>query len=101
RGIAQSLTSPYNPDPQKYHAISLTREEFDDALDRLAAANIPLHQDREESWREFVEWRVNYDFTLLSLAHTLMAPEAPWTSDRVPTPFDSSLKETAEPRRAR
>jgi hypothetical protein len=101
RGIAQSLTSPYNPDPQKHHAISLKREEFDDALDRLAAADIPLHQDREQAWREFVEWRVNYDFTLLSLAHTLMAPEAPWTSDRAPTPFDSSLKDTVEPRRAR
>ncbi|HET9110742.1 MAG TPA: hypothetical protein VFN78_07955 [Ktedonobacterales bacterium] len=92
RGIAESLAAPYNPDPQKTHAISVTRQEFDDALARLAAADIPLHEDRDQAWREFAEWRVHYDFTLLSLARMLMAPEAPWTADRRPTPYDPSLK---------
>jgi hypothetical protein len=64
--------------------ISITRPEFDAALDKLAAAGVPLKADRDAAWQDFGGWRVNYDSTLHSLADLVMAPEAPWSSDRAP-----------------
>jgi hypothetical protein len=62
--------------------ISIRREEFDDALNRLAAGNVCLKEDRDQAWRDYAGWRVNYDVVLLVLCSLTMAPEAPWSSDR-------------------
>ena len=62
--------------------ISIDRTEFDAAYDRLAAAGLPLKPDRDQCWRDFAGWRVNYDTVLLDLARLTMAPYAPWSSDR-------------------
>ena len=64
------------------HPISVRREEFDAALDRLALAGARLKPDRDRAWQDFAGWRVNYDDVLLSLAGLTMAPIAPWSSDR-------------------
>jgi len=66
--------------------ISITREEFDAALDRLAAQGIPIHADRDRIWQDFGGWRVNYDRVLLALCSLTHAPPAPWSSDRAPKP---------------
>ncbi len=57
-------------------------------LDRLAAEGIPLKADREQAWRDFAGWRVNYDSCVLGLAQMVLAPRAPWTSDRPPVGGD-------------
>jgi hypothetical protein len=72
----------YNPHPTPDDPISISREEFDDACEQLAAARVPLKPDRDRAWRDFKGWRVNYDKVLLSLAGLTMAPYAPWSSDR-------------------
>jgi hypothetical protein len=72
---------PYDPDPAPDDPISIAREEFDEACDELAAAGIPL-RDRDEAWRHFQGWRVNYDRVLVGLARLTSAPYAPWSSDR-------------------
>ena len=64
--------------------ISISRDEFNAALDQLAESGVPLKTDRERAWIDFAGWRVNYDFTLLTLARLTMAPATPWTSDRAP-----------------
>ena len=64
--------------------ISITRAEFDAACEQLAAEKVPLKADREQAWRDFGGWRVNYDFVLLRLCTLTMAPPAPWSSDRAP-----------------
>jgi hypothetical protein len=51
----------------------------------LAAAGVPLVEDREQAWRDFSGWRVNYDTVLVTLANLVMAPYAPWSSDRSAT----------------
>lgn len=48
--------------------ISVTREEFDDVMAELEAAELPLVVDRELAWRDFRGWRVNYDRSLRTLA---------------------------------
>ncbi len=82
RHIADFFDVPYDPVVSWEHAISVTREEFDDACARLTASGIPLRTDLEKAWRDFVGWRVNYDPVLLELASITIAPYAPWSSDR-------------------
>lgn len=82
RRICDFFGLPYNPNPQRDDPISIRRDEYDDVCDQLAAAGVPMKPDREQAWRDFVGWRVNYDTVLLSLATLTMAPYAPWSSDR-------------------
>lgn len=85
RRIARPFGIAYDPDPAPDDPISIAREEFDEACDRLAASGVPLKADREQAWRDFAGWRVNYDTVLLGLAALIEAPYAPWSSDRSAT----------------
>jgi hypothetical protein len=82
RAIGDFFDVPYEPDPAPTDPISIAREEFDDACATLAAAGVPLKADRDQAWRDFAGWRVNYDTVLLALAALTVAPFAPWSSDR-------------------
>ena len=62
--------------------IHVTRQEFDDAYNHLLSLGVPMRPDREQAWLDFAGWRVNYDAPLLMLCDLVMAPEAPWSSDR-------------------
>jgi hypothetical protein len=72
--------NPHYPD----HPICVDHKEFDDLLNQLATAGLPLKPDREQAWRDFAGWRVNYDRALILLCGLVMAPQAPWSSDRAP-----------------
>jgi len=82
RRIADFFGIPYEAAPQRGDPIAIARSEFDEVCDRLAAAGVPLKEDRDRSWLDFAGWRVNYDTVLLALAGLTMAPYAPWSSDR-------------------
>jgi len=84
QAVAEYFHLPFDPDPRPTDPISIAREEFDDACERLAAAGIPIRADRDQAWRDFNGWRVNYDRALLGLAGLLMVPYAQWSSDRSP-----------------
>ncbi len=83
RHIAGFFKIPYNSNPAPTDHISISREEFDAACDQLANLGVPLKPDRDQSWRDFAGWRVNYDIPLIALARLTMAPYAPWSSDRL------------------
>jgi hypothetical protein len=51
-------------------------------VEELAGAGLPVREDRDQAWRDFAGWRVNYDSVLVDLAARMMAPYAPWSSDR-------------------
>ncbi len=82
RRIADFFGLPYDPEPKATDPISVTREQFDSVFNRLAARGVPMKTDREQAWRDFAGWRVNYDTVLLALADFTLAPEAPWSSDK-------------------
>jgi hypothetical protein len=82
RQICKFFRLPYNPHPERGDPISIAREEFVAAYDRLRDAGLPLKPDRDQAWHDFAGWRVNYDDALLALAHLVSAPYAPWSSDR-------------------
>jgi hypothetical protein len=83
RHIAGFFKIPYNPHPAPTDPISISREEYDAVCEQLASAGVPLKPDRDQCWRDFAGWRVNYDTVLIALARLTMAPEAPWSSDRL------------------
>jgi hypothetical protein len=82
RRICDFFDIPYDPDPNPDDPISIDRSEFDAAYEELASAGVPVRPQREQCWRDFKGWRVNYDTTLLALAGLTAAPYAPWSSDR-------------------
>jgi len=83
--IADYFDIPHPHDP-KYPTVPICvdRTEYDDVVHRLEEAGIPIKADREQAWRDFAGWRVNYDRTLILLCGLVMAPEAPWSGDRAP-----------------
>ncbi len=87
RRIANNFNIPNPQDPGfPANPISISRAEFDDTLAELEASGLPLNADREKAWNDFGGWRVNYDTALTRLCDFLMAPYAPWSSDRAPIP---------------
>ncbi len=99
RAIADYFEITYNLQPLPGDPISVTREEFEAMMDKLAGFAIPLHSERDECWDHFAGWRVNYDEVLLRLAFITTAPYGYWSSDRafawrqedIPVPEESAM----------
>jgi hypothetical protein len=77
---ARGFDIPEDADPTK--GITLTYQEFVDAIDRLARVDFPLERPSEEAWTEFVGWRVNYEAAAYALAYAIDAPPALWSGPR-------------------
>jgi hypothetical protein len=86
RRIAKTFGILYRLDPSPCDTISVTREEFEELYDQLLGDGLPMKGDRDQAWRDFAGWRVNYDDVLVPLARLILAPEAPWSSDRTAYP---------------
>ncbi len=89
RHIADYFAIAYDPTPRPDDPISVSRHEFDLLLVELQAAGVPVKADRDQAFRDWAGWRVNYDAVLIGLASLVTAPEARWSSDRggrQPTP---------------
>lgn len=82
--IADFYGIDHDPDPDPTDPISITRDEWEEVYDGLAAAGLAMVVDRDQAWRDFSGWRVNYDEVLLRMAQLTWAPYAPWSSDRSP-----------------
>ncbi|MGZ5307545.1 MAG: hypothetical protein ACXWEG_12525, partial [Actinomycetota bacterium] len=82
RRIADFYNFAHDADPRPEDPISVTRSEWEEAVASLEGAGVPLKADRDQAWRDFAGWRVNYDAVLLALANLTSAPPAPWSSDR-------------------
>jgi hypothetical protein len=82
RELAAFFRIPFDPDPAPDDPISIARSEFDEVYERLGGAGVPVRPNRERAWRDFAGWRVNYDQVLIALAGVVLAPYAPWSSDR-------------------
>jgi hypothetical protein len=77
---ARGYDIPEDADPND--GITLTYEEFVDAIARLASVDFPLERPSEEAWTDFVGWRVNYEAAAYALARAIDAPPALWSGPR-------------------
>jgi hypothetical protein len=84
RRIAGFFRVPFDEDPHPDDPIAVTRAEYDEMMDNLAESGVPLVADRDQAWRDFAGWRVNYDTVLLALASLTVTPPTPWIGDRSP-----------------
>ncbi len=62
--------------------ISITRDEYLVAIDRLSGVVAIPTDGREDAWLRFAAVRSSYDRALRGLAGLTMATPAPWTTDR-------------------
>ena len=80
--IANTLGWPVDPDPNPEGPISLTFEEFAQAVEMLIEVGYPMELSAEEAWPNFRGWRVNYETNAYRLADRVVAPPAPWSGVR-------------------
>jgi len=80
--IATFFGIQFNQTPQPTDPISVTHFEFKLLLQEMSDAGLPIKTDWEQAWLDYAGWRVNYDVPLVMLSRLVMAPYAPWSSDR-------------------
>jgi hypothetical protein len=62
--------------------ISLSYEEFLDAVTRMQKVDFPIERDPAEAWPDFVGWRVNYEQAAYAVAAAVDAVPAMWSGPR-------------------
>ena len=87
RRIARAMgyDAPDEADPEG--GITLTYEEFQEAVERLRQVGFPITRDPADAWPHFVGWRVNYEQSAYRIAAAVDAVPALWSGPRrIPTP---------------
>ncbi len=77
RRIVMFFKIPFDLNPAATDATSIDRDRFDEALAVLEHSGVSIVADRDQAWRDFNGWRVNYDAVLRALERMTMAP-TPW-----------------------
>lgn len=80
--IARAMRLPVVDDPDPETMISISYEQFVEAVDMLRALDYPIERSTDQAWLHFRGWRANYDTTALALARVLDAPPAKWSGSR-------------------
>lgn len=78
--LAMGFEIPDDPGPNAQ--ISLTYEEFLDAIDRLKRVDFPIEREPAEAWPDFVGWRANYEQAAYHIAYALDVVPAMWSGPR-------------------
>ena len=85
RRISDFFQIPYRKNPERGDPISISKDEYLEAVEKLRAQDLPIREDLESAWLDFAGWRVNYDDVLLRLCSlTIAPPGGMWSSDRMP-----------------
>jgi hypothetical protein len=77
---AMGIEVPDEPDPS--HGISLSYQEFLEAIGRMREVSFPIERDPAEAWPDFVGWRVNYEQAAYAVAAAVDAVPALWSGPR-------------------
>jgi hypothetical protein len=80
--IARAMGTDLPEEPDPGAGISLTYDEFLDAIDRMREVDFPIERDPAEAWPHFVGWRVNYERAAYALAEKVDAVPALWSGPR-------------------
>ncbi len=82
--IARAIGIPIPHDADPSDGISLTYEDFLEAIERLRQVDFPVERPVEEAWADFLGWRVNYEAAAYALALQTDAAPALWSGPRRP-----------------
>jgi hypothetical protein len=82
RQLADTVGIPYDPDPRPDAGIALTRQEFDQGIERVQSVGFQMQRTPDEAWPHFQGWRVNYESIAYQLAYRLDVVPAAWSGPR-------------------
>ena len=82
REIARAMGFDMPDEPDPAGGISLTYEEFLDAIARMRKVDFPIERDPEDAWPDFVGWRLNYEAAAYMIAEAVDAVPALWSGPR-------------------
>jgi hypothetical protein len=82
RDLAAVVGIPFDPDPKPEDPITLTEDNYQDAIHHLEHVNWKMQRPAAESWVHFRGWRVNYEATAYAIADAVNAPPALWAGPR-------------------
>src|SRR5215469_1414064 len=71
---------PLEADPDA--GISLTYDEFLEAVARMREVDFPIERDPADAWPDFIGWRVNYEQAAYAVARAVYAVPAKWSGPR-------------------
>jgi hypothetical protein len=77
---AMGIAVPDEPDPHR--GISLSYQDFLDAITRMREVDFPIERDPADAWADFVGWRVNYEQAAYAVAAAVDAVPALWSGPR-------------------
>jgi hypothetical protein len=77
---AMGFELPEEADPNG--RISLSYQEFLDAVDRMRQVDFPIERDPADAWADFVGWRINYEQAAYAVAAAVDAVPALWSGPR-------------------
>jgi hypothetical protein len=80
--IAQAMGIRVPDEPEPGAGISLSYQDFLDAIARMREVDFPIERDPVESWPDFVGWRVNYEQAAYAVAAEVRAVPALWSGPR-------------------
>jgi hypothetical protein len=80
--IAQVMGIPIPGEVSNGTPVSLTYEEFLDAVKRLREVDFPIERDPSEAWPDFAGWRVNYERAAYAIGASVDAVPALWSGPR-------------------
>lgn len=80
--VARAIGVPIPEDADPGAGISLSYDDFVEAIDRLRQVDFPVERPLQEAWDDFKGWRVNYESAAYALAQTTDAPPALWSGPR-------------------
>jgi hypothetical protein len=63
--------------------VTITRAEFDHAVDVMRRSGFPIDRDLDEAWDLFRVARGRYEFAALSICRRLDVTPAPWSGTRI------------------
>lgn len=79
--LSELMSNSSDPPPD----LSIRRDEYISALDRLEELLPVPEEGRDECWRRFAWIRSGYDQAIRGIAGLTMSATAPWTTDRPAT----------------
>jgi hypothetical protein len=82
RQLADTVGIPYDEDPRPDAGTALTRQEFDQGIERLQSVGFHMERTPDEAWPHFQGWRVNYEPIAYRLAYALDVVPAAWSGPR-------------------
>jgi hypothetical protein len=68
--------------PDAADGISLTYQDFLEAVERMRKVGFETERDPAEAWPDFVGWRVNYERAAYAIAYAIDAAPALWSGPR-------------------